>query len=231
MLLTKETDYKVNCRSIKYYREKGYDCNINDIIKVKVEDLKSGSLSLIKYQCDRCNTIVELTFKSFSAHHNIRDKTYCGKCSNILKRENININKLKYLAFEGYKVCTLCERKLPADSDHFNLKCDTKDGFTNWCKECSGRKFTNNLTRKPKDGYKFCKKCNRELPVNSLYFPTDNSCVDGTRNVCRECNKNYGHFLDKMPHKSEAWSDSDLKLLESIYADYTNEELVEYFFP
>ena len=34
-----------------------------------------------------------------------------------------------------------------------------------------------------------------------------------------------------MPQKSEPWSKEDIEFLKSIYADYTNEEIVEKFFP
>lgn len=64
-----------------------------------------------------------------------------------------------------------------------------------------------------------------------MYFPIDKQCFDGLRNVCRECNKKYGHFLDKIYIKSELWTKEDVEFLKSIYADYTNEEIVEDFFP
>ena len=209
----------------------GYDCTVGKIIKVKVEDLKANSLPLVQYQCDRCGEVFEIPFKSFSHRHDINKETFCVKCANQIIHEEKYLQTVKYVAQDGYKICTLCNRQLPADSDHFNHKCDTKDGFTSRCKECLGRKFTDHLTRIPKDGYKFCKKCNRELPINTMYFPTDNQCKDGMRNVCRECNKKYGFFLEKPPVSSETWSEEDLSLLQSIYADYTNEELVEKFFP
>ena len=231
MLLTKEADYKVNSRSLKYYRDLGYECNIGDIIKVKVEDLKKFSSCLVKYQCDRCGRIFEIPFRSFSHCHKINEMTYCVECANKNIFEEKVKEKEKYLPKDGYKLCSSCNRTFPANSDYFNHKHDTKDGFTNWCKECLGRKFTDHLTRIPKSGYKFCKKCNRELPANNMYFPTDNSCIGGIRSVCRECDKKYGKFLDKMPKKSEPWSKEDIEFLKSIYADYTNEEIVEKFFP
>lgn len=116
------------------------------------------------------------------------------------------------------------------DIDHFNHKCDTKDGWTSRCKECLGRKFTNHLTHIPKEGYKFCKKCDKELPISIQYFPPDESCKDGLRNVCRFCGKD-GHYMVDDYKPSERWTDEDVKLLESVYHDYTNEELVEKFFP
>lgn len=129
------------------------------------------------------------------------------------------------------KECTKCKRILPLNTDFFNKKCDTKDGFTSRCKECLGRKFTNHLTHIPKEGYKFCIKCDKELPTTSQYFPIDNTCKkDGLRNVCRCCGRD-GHYMTDDYVPSEQWSDEDLKFLESVYHDYTNEELVKKFFP
>ena len=128
------------------------------------------------------------------------------------------------------KVCSKCKRELPLDIDHFNHKCDTKDGYTSRCKECLGRKFTNYLTHIPKNGYKFCIKCDKELPISIKYFPPDKSCKDGFRNVCRCCGKD-GHYMDDDFTPELPWSDEDMSLLKRIYKDYTNEELVEKFFP
>ena len=128
------------------------------------------------------------------------------------------------------KICSKCKRELPLDIDHFNHKCDTKDGWTARCKECLGKKFTNHLTHIPKEGYKFCIKCDKELPISINYFPPDASCKDGLRNVCRCCGKD-GHYMVDDYKPNRKWTDEDLKLLENVYHDYTNEELVEKFFP
>lgn len=87
MLLTKEVDYKVNARSLNYYRDLGYVCNVGEIIKVKIEDLKLYSLSKVKYQCDKCKEIFELPFKSFSYSHKINEETFCVKCANEIVKE------------------------------------------------------------------------------------------------------------------------------------------------
>lgn len=231
MLLTKEVYYKVTTRTLKYYKSLGYNCKLNDTIKVKIEDLHLNSTSEVEYQCDKCKKIFKLSFKSFTRHHSINKETFCTKCVN----ENIQQLKYeesqKYLAKDGYKICDLCNRKLPANSDYFFVKNDTVDKWNKRCKECVGRKFTNHLTHIPAKGFKFCKRCDRELPANSMYFPTDHNCVDGTRNICRECDKKYGKFLSKPPVKSKPWSNEDIELLRKVYADYTGEELVEKFFP
>lgn len=129
------------------------------------------------------------------------------------------------------KICTECKRELPLDSDHFDHKCTTKDGFTARCKECVGRKFTDHLTHIPKDGYKFCKKCGRELPNTFQYFPGDKSCKNGLRNVCRECDSSYSGFLKDDYEAPSLWAKEESALLKTIYQDYTGEELHNNFFP
>lgn len=81
------------------------------------------------------------------------------------------------------------------------------------------------------EGSRHCRKCQRDLPNDSLHFPYDKSCRDKLRNVCRECNPKYKRFLEVGHRTNEEWSDEDLELLESIYKDYTNNEIIEKFFP
>lgn len=127
------------------------------------------------------------------------------------------------------KICNKCGRELPLDSDHFNHKCDTKDGFTARCKECLGRKFTNHLTHIPKEGYMFCKKCDRELPYTVQYFPEDKTTKTGLRNVCRECNPSYGRFLKDGELPKYKWTKEENDILINTYRDYTDEEIQKFF--
>ena len=126
------------------------------------------------------------------------------------------------------KICTQCGRELPANTDYFFMRLGS---LNNRCKECCGRKFTNKLTHVPKEGYVFCKKCDRELPHTFQYFPEDKSCKTGLRYVCRECNPSYGRFLrdDEYPHR--AWSDEEKELLKKVYKEYSGAELQIKYFP
>lgn len=126
------------------------------------------------------------------------------------------------------KICTQCKRELPANTDYYFMKLGK---LNNRCKECCGRHFTNHLTHIPKEGYVFCKKCDRELPHTMQYFPEDKSCKTGLRYICRECNPSYGRFLndDEEPHR--AWTDDEKKLLKEVYKNYTGRELQIKYFP
>ena len=71
------------------------------------------------------------------------------------------------------------------------------------------------------DGFRTCKKCKRDLPNNSLHFPTDKSCKDGLRSVCRECNPKYGRFLELNHRTNTKWSNEDLEKLEYWKSKHT----------
>ena len=125
------------------------------------------------------------------------------------------------------KICTQCKRELPANTDYYFMKLGK---LNNRCKECCGRHFTNNLTHIPKEGYAFCKKCDRELPHTMQYFPEDKTCKTGLRYVCRECNPSYGRFLNDGEEPHRAWTDDEKKLLKKVYKNYTGRELqIKYF--
>lgn len=128
------------------------------------------------------------------------------------------------------KLCSECKRELLRNTDYYFKKKDTKDGFTNKCKECQGYKFTDKLTRIPKEGHKFCIKCDRELPADARYFPVDKSCKNGIRGVCRECGKD-GHFMEDNYTPKRVWSEEENEFFIKIYPHYTTLELIEYFYP
>lgn len=128
------------------------------------------------------------------------------------------------------KICKQCAIELPMNTDYFFKKKDTKDGYLNKCKECMGSKFTNKLTKIPKEGYKFCIKCDRELKSTVSYFPPDKGCKDGLRNVCRECGKD-GHFMEDNYVPKKWWTEEENERFIQLYPHYTNKELIEIYYP
>lgn len=138
-----------------------------------------------------------------------------------------------------FKTCTKCKITYPNTKEYYSWSNDHGNTFA-VCKKCNSKR---NKERRLKmieqnknkslfyDGTRHCKKCNRDLPNNKLYFSIDLACIDGLRNVCRECNPKDAGFLDPDYKVSEKWSDEDLKILKENYQDYTNRELQEKFFP
>ena len=227
MVLTKEILKTINAKNIEWYKSKGYECKLRDNVLVRVEDLSIGAKDNISYQCDLCEKISTRHFYKFSSKDNLHKKTYCVKCANELMKRN---KGAEFVAKNGEKLCSKCKRNLPANSDYFYLKNDTRDGFVQRCKECIGKNFTDYLTNIPEDGYVFCKKCKRELPHDYLHFPADKNCKTGLRFVCRECTDSLSGFLSEDYIPQEKWTDAELDLLKRLYKDYTTEELVNNFF-
>ena len=227
MLLSKEVEVKINKKNLDWYKSKGYNCELRDIITINVSDLVPNSRLMVEYRCDECNSIKEIAYTSFTKRHKNKDNHYCVECANKI----IKNNKIKeFLAKDGFKKCRKCSRILPANTDYFYASKESMDGFIHKCKECHGKKFTEHLIKIPKEGYKFCIKCDRELEVSIKYFPPDKSCKDGFRNVCRECGAD-GHFMKDNYKIKHNWTFEEDNLLIQNYKHYTNYELIDLFFP
>ncbi|HHX67591.1 MAG TPA: HNH endonuclease [Gallicola sp.] len=227
MIVEQDFKVKVNKKNIEWYLSKGYLCNLKDEILVNVRDLIKNTHTKVSYECDNCGKIKSISFSSFNQRHNINEKTYCVKCANEIR---INNSQNSYATEIGYKICRKCGRKLLLNSDYYFKNNRYRDGFENKCKECFGNSFTSKLMNIPKEGYKFCVKCNRELPVEIKYFPPDKVCSDGFRNICRECGRD-GHFMKDDYVKKKQWTKDEEELLKQIYPYYTNDELIELYFP
>lgn len=82
---------------------------------------------------------------------------------------------------EGEKVCSGCERVLPADGEHFYKSKKTSSGYTPRCKECHGDGSDFGIDRPNRvgktsegrdipDGMWFCSSCEQILPLNGQHF-------------------------------------------------------------
>ena len=108
MLLTKEVEVKISASNLKHYREKGYKCNLNDTIKVKVEDLTDYSKTKIKYQCDNpeCNEIVETFWEVYKARENNKAREagdFCIHCNKKMRAKWLKENKPEVFKEENEK--------------------------------------------------------------------------------------------------------------------------------
>ena len=108
-----------------------------------------GSICRIISTCDGCGKVFELLFRSFSHSHKIDEKTFCVECANKNNYEIKSQESEKYKAKDGLKICSSCNRELPANSDYFNHKCDTKEWLiksaesTNYNCVITGKNFDN----------------------------------------------------------------------------------------
>lgn len=88
MILDKMVKVRTNGKSIKYYRNLGYECGYNTEIEVKIEDLQSGSHAIIQALCDICHEkINNIQYKTYNQIIKNTGNYACEKCASI-KREN-----------------------------------------------------------------------------------------------------------------------------------------------
>lgn len=138
------------------------------------------------------------------------------------------------------RICTKCNKEYPNTNEYFYCADKTTGRLTAVCKKC--QKILNKKNHgiiieqnKVKDlfyeGTRRCKKCGRDLPNNKLYFPIDLACVDGLRNVCRECSQKESGFLDPNYKTYKKWTDEENEILHKYYKDFTGEELQSIFLP
>lgn len=175
-----------------------------------------------KKVCKECSRELEMNSYFFKPNSGARDgyNKKCRECST---------NK-KVFTEKGFKICGCCQEKLPMNSDYFFNNKLSYDKLNTKCKKCEGYEYSNSLTKIPKDGYKFCKKCDKELRNTASYFPVDKDCVDGLRSVCRKCGRDGRYFKEDYQYV-EKFSKEELKIFEDRYPYYTNSELIEIFYP
>lgn len=125
-----------------------------------------------------------------------------------------------------FKKCSKCNEFYPMNTDYYFKGKKFKDGYENKCKVCLGKNFTQKIC---KNGYRICKKCKRELPLNRIYFPKFQGEKD-FRWVCRECGKD-GHFMIDDYEYHRNWTKEENDKFKSLYPHYTNEKLIELFYP
>lgn len=138
------------------------------------------------------------------------------------------------------RVCTKCHQEFPNTTQYFTCV-NRKNGRLNAvCKSCQSeinkvKRLAKIEANKNKDlfyeGTRKCKKCGRELPNNKLYFSIDLACVDGLRNVCRECSDKEKGFLDPDYTTRKKWTDEEGEILRQYYQSFTGEELHDLFLP
>lgn len=100
-------------RNKKYYMNKGYDCNLGDVITIPIKDLSPKSRIKINVKCPCCNKLREIEYRQiFKSGH-----TYCNSCASSITHK------------KDYK-CEYCENKATRIFDNKHC-CDKHYGQLN----------------------------------------------------------------------------------------------------
>lgn len=94
MILTKTIVIKPNSKTLKYYKNLGYECAINSKIEILAKQLTKGSHQIIDVKCDFCGKEKKLDYNSYWRNTKHLNEPYscCEKCG-LEKRNKTNIDK------------------------------------------------------------------------------------------------------------------------------------------
>lgn len=167
--------------------------------------------------CSKCKRELLATSEYF---HNDKHRpdgltSQCKECR--YKKGIFSIVKEVETMPEGHKKCKGCQQILSLDK-HFRTYQHAKDGYYAYCISCMIKK----KRKGAKDGYKFCNRCNRELPATKQYFYEQESCLDGLDGTCKECQgKNF------VISDVEKWSDEEKEIVLKYSLTESKEEILK----
>lgn len=87
MILNKEVLIKNNGRIKRHYENLGLDVS-NEFIRVPINLVTKGSHSIVSCSCDICNSIKDISYKTYINHTKYDGLYYCSNCS-LIKKEKV----------------------------------------------------------------------------------------------------------------------------------------------
>ena len=104
-ILEEYVEVTPNSRSLKHYRDLGYDAKIGVPLRVAVNDLTDGSRVKVTCICDNCGTqrVQRYNAYTFSAKKNNKGEYFCVSCANRAEEKK---EKIKQTNLERYGVTT-----------------------------------------------------------------------------------------------------------------------------
>jgi len=84
MLISDEIVIVITKRNIGHFRNKGYDIEMLDSVKIKVNDLPDSSHYEVEVKCDNCGKERNMKYFEYKKYTNIY---MCRKCAEIKRRE------------------------------------------------------------------------------------------------------------------------------------------------
>jgi len=210
-LITKEVEIVVNSKTIKHYRELGYEIikdewhSASNKIKIKVEHLTDGSHSKVDIKCDGCGKeLTDMPWKDYKRYVRDDGKYYCVQCSHVLSN---NHNK-----FTEEDVRKIVNEKLGIDwkiheikviKRHTNVELEDTEGYWYDNVNISSVKFRDKPRRFHKSNTYTEYNINRYCEINVLpirLHKDKRSTIDNKHNkaewYCLDCGKIFERTFD-----------------------------------
>ena len=93
MILSTSTSIVVAARNISRYKELLYECNIGDVLEVKLEHLSINSKASILVRCDYCNNSKNIMYSVYTTNIGSGGKFACSKKCGFVKAKQSNLIK------------------------------------------------------------------------------------------------------------------------------------------
>lgn len=98
LILPQIVDVCVHSKTIKYYKDLGYEIplqenrkvKIGTKIKVHVLDLPNGSHAEVKVQCDNCGDVYYIPYRGLLKNYNKSNRVFCSSCAREENRQCID---------------------------------------------------------------------------------------------------------------------------------------------
>ena len=119
MILDETIKVKTAGKSIKYYRDLGYECSHNTEIEVKIKDLQKGSHVKIYALCDYCKETIFIGYKEYNQSLEKCGKFCCKNCKGIKIKES---NSKKYGVENVSQLESIKEKKKETLLEHYGVE-------------------------------------------------------------------------------------------------------------
>jgi len=153
MIVDEFIEIKVPHKTVRYYRDIGYDCNVNDIILIRPEHLPKSSEVRINVKCSNCESINNISNNNYINKQLKKYEIYvCKNCSHIHRKKTM----LERYGVEYYSKHKDFKDKVEKTSlDRYNVSNYTKTTeYIEKSKNTSNIKYGEDHYMKNNDNYK-----------------------------------------------------------------------------
>ena len=122
MILTKSVKIKPSGKSIKYYRDRGYDAQWHQELEVSVDDLPENSNVIVEVQCDyeNCRCTENIHYSKYTK--NVKQNNGMFYCKNCWLERFPQIIFDKYGVYNVSQLDSIKEKKCQTMLQHYGVK-------------------------------------------------------------------------------------------------------------
>jgi uncharacterized CHY-type Zn-finger protein len=106
MIKNNESKVEITTRNLKYYRDRGYDCSVKEIITIDISTMPKMSHNKVIAICELCKSEKELPFSKYNKNKQRQGFYSCFKCSD--RKRKLTTAKYRGKHTDLVSVLVLC---------------------------------------------------------------------------------------------------------------------------